>query len=143
MDAASGDDASTSPSSPSSPLLTVEEALRRAALADPTPAIYLRETATHFLPSSLEITPAHSGLVLASYPGENAVLSGGVPLPTLKWEAYDLKDGKNIYMADIDDDTFAKLPTDSAIKGLQHVDLGRMTVARYPNIPGGIVRTRR
>jgi len=119
------------------PLRTLGEAVKRAAEADTTPAVVLRG-GTHFLDETIVITPEHEGLHILSYPGESATVSGGVPLPKLDWKEYDVSDGKNVYVADLDKITMTALPTDSSIKGLQHATLGRMTVARYPNLPGGI-----
>ena len=47
----------------------------------------LRGNATHYLSSTLELGPEHSGTTFASYTGEHAVVSGGTLLPPLQWSA--------------------------------------------------------
>ena len=46
----------------------------------------------------LEIGPAHSGLQLSAYPGEEAVISGGVPL-SLRFDVATAKSGKPALVA--------------------------------------------
>ena len=70
-----------------SPLRTVQEALNRAAIIEPTPAVVLRE-GTHYIADSLLLTPAHSNLHMLGYPGETATISGGIVLTNLDWKPY-------------------------------------------------------
>jgi hypothetical protein len=71
------------------PVRTIQEALDRAAVADPTPAVVLRG-GTHYIADSLVLTSAHSGLHLIGYPGETASVSGGVQLSGLDWKPYNV-----------------------------------------------------
>ena len=65
----------------------MQEALDRAAVIHPTPAVVLRG-GTHFVSETLVLTPAHSGLHLIGYPGEAPEVSGGVELTGLAWKKY-------------------------------------------------------
>ena len=111
------------------PLRTVQEALNRAALIEPTPAVVLRE-GTHYIADSLLLTAAHSNLHMLGYPGETVTVSGGVELTNLDWKPYNVS-GANIYVTSVKDDI------GEAMTGLQ-MNGERATIARYPNQPGGV-----
>mmetsp|Transcript_28297 Transcript_28297/g.59468 ORF Transcript_28297/g.59468 Transcript_28297/m.59468 type:complete len:816 (+) Transcript_28297:1-2448(+) len=99
-----------------------------AAVATRSKTVVLRG-GTHFLPAPLRLGERHSGLSFVSMPGETPVVSGGTEL-NVTWEPYDLKDGRNIWSADV------KGQVDE-VPGLQ-IDGKRATRARYPNLDGGI-----
>ena len=83
IDAALGSDAN--PGTAPLPFATVECGLR-ASRASPAPArLLLRDTAPFFLPATLLLTAADSGLTLSALPNEAPVLSGGAPLTGLRW----------------------------------------------------------
>ena len=70
------------------PFRTIARALNASrqtahGIAD-APIIQLR-AGTFYLPDTLVLTAADSGLTIAAYQGEEAVLSGGVHLTDLKW----------------------------------------------------------
>jgi len=91
----------------------------------------------HTLQSTLVIDPSLNGLTIMGHPEDSpAIVSGGVPMSGLKWKEYDVSNTSNIWVASLDAATMSSLP--SKIRGLQHETLGRLTVARYPNQPGGI-----
>ena len=96
------------------------------ATAAAHPTVLLRQ-GTHYLLEQLVITAKHNGLTLASYPGEEATVSGGKVL-NVQWTSYDTKGDSNIWVADVQE---------QQIIGLQ-LNGKRATRARYPNIPGGI-----
>merc|ERR1719174_205941 len=72
-----------------SPFRTIQAALDRAALVDPTPAVVLRG-GVHYIADTLVLTPKHSGLHLIGYPGEKATVSGGDELRDLSWKPYNV-----------------------------------------------------
>ena len=100
----------------------------KASLGNKKPTVLLRE-GTHYLSEQLVLGPEHSGLTLASYPGEDAVVSGGVPLD-VKWSSFNTKNGSNIWVSDVQGQV-------DEMVGLQ-LNGQRATRARFPNIPGGI-----
>jgi hypothetical protein len=61
------------------PLRTVGHAVELSAVGGGPRTILLR-AGTHYLATTLEITPKHSGLSIRPFPGESATLSGGSPL---------------------------------------------------------------
>jgi len=75
-----------------SPLRTIQEAIDRAARAEPTPAVVLRG-GVHYLKDTLVLTAAHSGLEMIGYPGESTTVSGGTPLTDLQWKPYNVTPG--------------------------------------------------
>jgi len=111
------------------PLRSIHAALDVAARTHPTPPIVLRE-GTHYLEDTLMITPMHSNLTIKAYPGEQPVVSGGVELAGLEWTAHNISGGANIWKAHVGSQV-------DAMPGLQ-IDGARATIARYPNLPGGI-----
>ena len=72
-----------------SPFRTIQTALDRAALVNPTPAVVLRG-GIHYITDTLILTPKHSGLHLIGYPGEKPTISGGIELKDLSWEPYNV-----------------------------------------------------
>jgi hypothetical protein len=92
------------------------------------PTVLLRQ-GVHYLKSQLLLGPEHSGLTLASYPGEDATISGGKALD-VAWTPYDTTNGANIWVADVHGQV-------DDVPGLQ-LDGVRATRARYPNLPAGI-----
>jgi len=79
---------------PFATLRRAQQAARKVAGKEPA-TVYLRE-GTHYLPETLVFTAEDSGgkaapVVYQSYQNEQAVVSGGVRLAGLEWEAY--KDG--------------------------------------------------
>ena len=116
------------------PVQTIAHALllARAAAGPPAATIILR-AGTHFLAETVDLTPTDSGLTIKAYTGEDAAISGGVPLRDLTWSrASSLgNDGAatspNVWKA-----TLSK-----AVKPF--ISLGtlsphrRVTRARYPN----------
>jgi len=54
----------------------------------------------HFLTQTIYLTPEHSHLTLMGFPGEDAVVSGGVLLK-VNWKPYRVDQKWNIYVADI------------------------------------------
>ena len=72
-----------------SPFSTIQAALDRAALVNPTPAVVLRG-GIHYIADTLVLTPKHSGLRLIGYPGEKPTISGGVELKDLSWKPYNV-----------------------------------------------------
>ena len=112
--------------SQASPLGSVEEAARRASLLPPAqrPAAIVLGGGNHVLEATLELGPEHSNITFVSAPGEQAVVTGAVPL-SLKWSPFDHSQGKNIFVADVP-------PSVDDIPGLR-VNGGRAIRARYPN----------
>jgi hypothetical protein len=114
-----------------SPGESIQDAVDKATSTnnkDTNPTVLLRQ-GTHYLLDQLILGPEHSGLTLASYPGEKAIVSGGQSL-SVEWKSYDTTNNKNIWVADVTGQA-------ENIVGLQ-IDGKRATRARYPNIPGGI-----
>ena len=70
-----------------------------ASDASTKPTVLLRH-GTHYLPDTIFLGPQHSGLTLASYPGEQATVSGGKVL-NAKWTSYNTSGGANIWVADV------------------------------------------
>ena len=79
----------SNPGTIKSPFRTIQAALDRAALVNPTPAVVLRQ-GVHYIADTLVLTPEHSGLHLLGYPGEKATVSGGVELTDLSWKPYNM-----------------------------------------------------
>ncbi len=86
VDASKGSDSNTG--TQALPFRTIEKALEASrmlkhGIAD-APVISLR-AGTFFLNQTLRLSAADSGLTIAAYQHETAVISGGVPLTELKW----------------------------------------------------------
>ncbi len=128
VDAAKGSD--TASGSAGAPLKTVEAALKMCG-STTARAIVLR-AGVHFLASTLEVGADLSGLVIQNYPGEEAWISGGVPL-TASWTP-----SINAPAAPSGTVYSTQTPRLDAIPGLNRLDASdplhaRMTRARWPN----------
>jgi len=111
----------------SSPLRSLHVAVN-VALYTRSRTVVLRG-GTHFLSSTLQLTPRHSALSILAYPGEEVVVSGGKEL-TVEWKPHNVTGKNNIWVANIHGQV-------DDVPGLQ-VDGLRATRARYPNLPGGL-----
>ncbi len=112
-----------------SPGDSIQDAVDRACRENNNnPTVLLRD-GVHYLDATLVLTPAHSGLTIAPYPGEEATVSGGKALD-VTWEPYNTSDGANVWVADVQGQV-------ADVPGLQ-LDGVRATRARYPNLPAGI-----
>ena len=128
-DAAHGSDASGD-GSLGAPFQSVGRAIAAVrAVGGGGGVVNLRGGGTFFLPATLTLTPADSGLSIQTYPAdaELAWMSGSVPLTNLAWAPVNVSDGANVWRADL-----------SAVPGLDNVTslrLGgaRLIRARYPN----------
>lgn len=110
------------------PLRSLEVGIARA-MSTQSRTVVLRDEGVFYLSSQLVLTSQHSGLTITSYPGENAVVSGGKQL-SVNWTSYDTTGTNNIWVADVAGQV-------DTVPGLQ-IDGARATRARYPNLPGGI-----
>ena len=86
VDASKGSDSNTG--TQAQPFRTIAKALeasrlRKHGIAD-APVISLR-AGTFFLNQTLKLSAADSGVTIAAYQNETAVISGGIPLTELKW----------------------------------------------------------
>lgn len=70
------------------PLRSIQVAVDRAASFTPTRAVVLRG-GTHFIRETINYGPEHSNLHVLGYPGEKAVISGGVELKTM-WKPFHI-----------------------------------------------------
>ena len=118
------------------PLKTVENALLRSIADGPTPRAIVLRHGTHPLRSTLEIGPAHSGLHLTAYPGEQAILSGGAHL-SLDFSSKTIN-GIQALVATIPDSVprehFTELfVEDGNDNALNQGGLSRYTKARWPD----------
>eukprot|EP00755_Sulcionema_specki_P003110 Sspe_Gene.27248::Locus_11646_Transcript_1_1_Confidence_1.000_Length_1842::g.27248::m.27248 len=103
------------------PFRTLPEALQASRARDKgSRTIVLRE-GIHFLNATLTFGVEDEGTVVVGYPGEDAWVSGGVPLESLKWEAV----GKGVYSARVSAKPFTGLFTTTSHE--------RLVRARYPN----------
>lgn len=75
-----------------SPFKTVQKAVS-AARSGPSPALIQLRNGTFYLSAPVLLTADDSGLTIAGYPGEVPVISGGLPLGTLSWTAYNITSG--------------------------------------------------
>jgi len=110
-----------------SPFATPARALQasRAAPAGGPNTIVLRG-GTYFVPQTLVLTPADSGLTLQGMPGEEAWLSGAQPLIGVTWKAVNVSGGANVWSADLSALGIASAP------GLR-INGERLIRARFPN----------
>ena len=54
----------------------------------------------HHLQAPLRLGPQDSGLTIQNAPGEEALISGATPLPSLEWPAWaDAPEGSNVWKA--------------------------------------------
>jgi hypothetical protein len=97
----SGDDSHAG--TESAPFATVDRAVAATRSASTTPKAVVLRKGTHFLGTeSVKLTAADSGLLITNYPGEEAWVSGGVPLKT-SWEKYNTTNGTNVWVTHIAD----------------------------------------
>jgi hypothetical protein len=134
VDAVNGSD--TNAGTQANPFRTVQrgvDATRAGRPAGQGSACVVLRGGVHFLSASVRLSSADSGLIVTGYEGEEAWVSGGVPLGPLAWSAVDTSNGKNVWVADID----AAIPI-TAMPGLNTVAPGevpqRLWRAKYPNI---------
>ena len=128
VDATKGSD--TASGSADAPLKTVNAALKMCS-STTARAIVLR-AGVHFLASTLEVGADLSGLVIQNYPGEEAWISGGVPL-TASWTpstSAPAAPSGTVYST--------RTPHLGTIPGLHRLDASdplhaRLTRARWPN----------
>ena len=108
----------------SKPLRSVHVALKKSRLGrSPERRIVLRD-GMHRLNETVKLLSSDSGLIITSYPGEQAVVSGGKLLTNLTWTLED----DRIYKTKIDH--LKELRGD--MLALHHRGQ-RVTLARYPN----------
>jgi hypothetical protein len=121
------------------PFKSILRALAATRAARPTSAacVVLR-AGTHYLlegagagagaGGGIELTAADSGLTFTGFEGEEAWVSGGVPLTGLAWQPFNTSGGANIYVASIPPGLVASMP------GLQTLQpLTRQRRAQFPN----------
>ena len=125
------------------PLKTIARALELVS-ESAMRAIVLR-AGIHFLSNTLQLSPAHSGLVMTAYCPGNALcekvwLSGGVPITGIKWHPHDiLGDHKNIWMTNVSVPAAqAGAQTAASLHWLEDAELETiLTLARFPNAHPG------
>lgn len=97
----SPDGSDTNSGAENSPFATLQRALTATrAAASGTKAIVLRKGTYYLGSSSIKLTAADSGLLISNYPGEEAWISGGVPLQ-VNWKSYNVSNGANVWVTDI------------------------------------------
>lgn len=74
------------------PFATLPRALAASRANTGSNQIVLR-AGTYFLASTIVLGAADAGLVVQSFPGEEAWVSGAIPLPTLAWKPYNVSNG--------------------------------------------------
>ena len=121
-----GDDAAGD-GSQAAPFATPARALRASRAAPPggRNTILLRG-GTYFLAETLVLTAQDSGLTLQGAPGEEAWLSGALPLANVTWRAVNVSPPSNLWSADL-----SALGVSSA-PGLR-LNGERLVRARFPN----------
>jgi hypothetical protein len=95
---------------------------------------------THYLgASSIKLTAVDSGLLITNYPGEEAWMSGGVPIQA-NWKAYNTS-GANIWVTDVapgvlavGNGTFDGLMT---LETHERLIRARFVVPRHADVDGG------
>ena len=144
VDCGSGDDSNAG--TQKAPFATVAKAQVASRATGGGTTVFLR-AGTCYVPETLQLTPADSGISYSSYQGEQVTFSAGAPLPSsLKWDAWSGATGAGagkIMVADLPSAINA-----SAIDSLFLVPAGagsgsaappasatarRLTRARYPN----------
>lgn len=95
------------------PLKSIQEAAdRAAALGVSNPTVVLR-AGTHYLSDTVQLGPRHSHIHFTAYPGENAVMSGGVELKIASWKPYNVTPASNEWVVeDGQNAVYASTPTD-------------------------------
>ena len=114
-----------------SPVRTLSTALRlaqaqRGGNAHVRATVILR-AGTHYVPETLNLSPAESNITFAAFGSESPVVSGGHLLQP-RWRPHDTAQGRNVWVADVG----AQLPPGPALEGLL-VGGARAVRARYPN----------
>ena len=84
-DAVHGSD--SNPGTQAAPFATIGRAVAASRSGPRPPQIVLRN-GTFYLPSTIELGAADSGLSITAFPSESPVLSGGVPLAAMKWTSF-------------------------------------------------------
>lgn len=112
------------------PLKTIREAVQRGRRSLWTTEVILRE-GFHFLDQTITLTPEDNYLLITNYPGETAVVSGGVPLSTV-WQQYDVSSSSNIWVADLSHQNIDDIPGLQIYTSVGEV-IQRGILARYPN----------
>ena len=128
VDANTGDD--SNPGSEDKPKKTIHAAVDESRMMGAKPVSIILRKGTYFLGDTVHLGPGDSLLSFEAYPGEQAWISGGVPL-TPSWQPYHPGTGSdaastNIYMADLGESG------PSEITGLR-IDGRRVPRARRPN----------
>ena len=125
----------TNPGTISKPLATIATAVKLASSGS-AKSVFLRK-GTYYLASTVTIGPEASGLTIAAYNGEEAVVSGGRHLDGIQWNECDHPASNNntndhiaaptVYCADLGE---YDLP-----QGVPALQIGgsRVTLARYPD----------
>ena len=109
------------------PLKTIAAAVAATRKWSKTiPKNVLLRAGNHWLTETLVLTPADSGLRIAGYGHEEAIVSGGVPLTGLEWQSHDKTHGRNIFVADLSSFALNDVP------GLR-LRGERVVRARYPD----------
>jgi hypothetical protein len=137
VDFATGDDSAAG--AVGSPFKTIAKALAVAGASKTVDAIVLR-AGVHFLESTLQLTPAHSDLLITAFcsgsaPCEEVWLSGGIPLPAAAWTPHNVSNGANIWQRDVPAAAAAAgaVPA-SALHWLEDLEgATALTRARWPN----------
>ena len=83
----------------------------------------------HFLNETLTLTAADSGFSITAASGEDAWLSGGVPLTGLTWT----KESNGVHAATISDHSVVDIPGLLTVGKDDHAPTSRLVRARYPN----------
>ena len=124
VDGAHGDD-SSSGGDEGSPKMTLAAgvAAARAAAGGVAATVILRG-GIHWLSATLVLTPADNGITIRGYRGENATVSGAVPLDDLSWQPHDSQSG--VWVTDVSAYELTKMP------GLR-LNGERVQLARHPN----------
>lgn len=128
VDAARGSD-TTGTGTESAPFATVGRALEAVRAGAASRSVWLRE-GTYF--EQINLTTPDSGVTIASYPGEHAIVSGGFDLGKLSWSKASMGtsvDGVVVYKAAL------QRPLPQGIHTFPGLfrDGRRLTRARYPN----------
>jgi hypothetical protein len=123
VDARVGADAN--PGTKERPLATLAAAVAAARAAPGAATLLLRAGSFH-LSETLELDARDSGLTIAAFEGERAVVSGGVVVSDLHWAPT----GGGTFAATLSEATMKRLPR--GVPALHHRGQ-RATLARFPN----------
>eukprot|EP00729_Bicosta_minor_P013033 gene13033-29451_t len=130
VDAAAGSDSNTG-TTISNPLQTLAAAVAASRKVpghgvDATAAIIQLRKGVYYLSETIVLQEADSGLTITAYKGEEAELSGGLPLSSLQWTPSSAN--PKIHTTKVP----KALLSGAAIRAL-HINGVRATLARYPN----------